>query len=72
MERDTKIGIIAGLILAVPLCGLSYFLADSPSDTPRPVAPVAVAKPAPTTVFPALEIVDNYGNVIGKIREVKP
>ena len=68
MERDTKIGIIAGLILAVPLCGLTYVSLTAP---PVPTITQTVRqKPKPMVDY----IVDEVGAVIGHIerRERRP
>ena len=65
---DTRIAIIAGLILAVPLCGLTYVSLTKP-PVPQIVRAVQ-QKPKPMVDY----IVDEVGAVIGHIerRERRP
>ena len=72
MHPDTRIAIIAGTILTLCLVPMVLYCHLTPEPTKIERAAVKPPTVKPTAVKPHMEIVDNYGNVIGKIREVKP
>jgi hypothetical protein len=65
--HDTRIAIIAGLILAVPLCGMTYLSLTKP---PVQIVRAVQQKPRPMVDY----LVDELGAVIGHIerRERRP
>jgi len=65
MERDTKIGIIYGLILAALLVPMVLFWNLTPE--PRAYVPTTTVKPEPVKY----QITDQYGNVTGYVQEVR-
>ena len=70
--HDTRKAIIAGTILTLCLVPMVLYCNLSPEPTKIERAVVKPPTIKPTAVLPQMEIVDNYGNVIGKIREGKP
>ena len=68
MSSDTRIAIIAGLVIAVPLCGMTYLSLTAP---PKPtIVQTVQVKPKPMVDY----IVDELGAVMGHIerRERRP